>query len=210
MIPNLEGWEKAQPKLHQVMCSYCRQFVLDQKKFDDLAGWLSFLKRQSPIVYPADEQYENLLTRIIGSLLVSNSDPFFSRLSLNEKLSKSRKLNEEAVVGCRTAGIGMTGEKPTRDDVHVIHDLLAGSLTNVIQSNHHLGSLKTVVIWNKSQLNVLLARPNKVVLDSDFGCGKTLLMKSMATHLAVWLNQYNSSPKVDVIFASVSAARSQV
>jgi hypothetical protein len=103
MIPNLEGWEKAQPKLHQVMCSYCRQFVLDQKKFDDLAGWLSFLKRQSPIVYPADEQYENLLTRIIGSLLVSNSDPFFSRLSLNEKLSKSRKLNEEAVVGCRTS-----------------------------------------------------------------------------------------------------------
>jgi hypothetical protein len=45
MIPALEDWEKEQKVLHQVMCNYCRQFVLDQKKLNDLSGWLQFLKR---------------------------------------------------------------------------------------------------------------------------------------------------------------------
>jgi hypothetical protein len=170
-----------------------------------------------------DEQYANLLTRIIGFQLVSDSDPFYSRLSLNEKLLKSRELNDEAVTGLgwdgmtgeKPKGIGMTGEKPTGDDVQVVQELMAeSSNTGIIRSKRtrpsHLGSLQTVVIWNKSQLNVLLVRPTKVVLDSDFGCGKTLLMKSFALQLANWLDQDSSSSEVEVYFVSLSAARTQV
>jgi hypothetical protein len=79
------------------------------------------VKRLSESKYPVDEQYANLLTRIIGFQLVSDADPFFSRLSLNEKLYKSRMENDEAVTGQRT---GMTGEMPTEDDVQVMQELM--------------------------------------------------------------------------------------
>jgi predicted ATPase len=106
----------------------------------------------------------------------------------------------------------MTSEHPTKEDGLVVQETLIKSYNTIIERGKpgHLGSLQTVAIWNKAQLSLLVARPNKVVLDSDFGCGKTLLMKSFAIQVANRLDLLISSSEVDVIFVSVSAARTQV
>ena len=213
MLPSLEQWEKTK-NTHLDSCHSCRQFVLDQDQLKGLVGWLDRL--MGPVVlpqFPVDEQYGTLLTRIIGFLLVSDCEPPFSRLPLVQRLEKSRELNEEAVVGLRKDGVGVTSETPGKDDVNIFtpDDAHINS-----KRPGHLGSLRTVVLWSREQLSVLLSGQKKIILDADFVCGKTLLLKSFAMHLANNLqwqtSQETSRPeeRVDIIFLSVSAARTQV
>jgi hypothetical protein len=48
----------------------------------------------------------------------------------------------------------------------------------------HLSSMQTVFLWNKEQLNAMRSGQRRVILDSEFGCGKTFILKSFALHLA--------------------------
>jgi hypothetical protein len=59
MIPSLESWEQEQPALHQIVCDYCHQFILDLAKLNDsLADWIDFIIKSSPKApFPVDEQY---------------------------------------------------------------------------------------------------------------------------------------------------------
>jgi hypothetical protein len=51
----------------------------------------------------------------------------------------------------------------------------------------------------------------KVILDADFGCGKTLLLKSFALYLAASLKEKKEKgAATQVFFVSLSAAPSQV
>jgi hypothetical protein len=236
MLFSYEIWEKEQsPQL--IVCGNCRQFILDRNQLNHLGGWLRWLQKQTQQVnIKVDDEYRNLLTRIIGFLLVSDCEPPFSKfhkLPLCERMQESRALNEEAVSGKTGSGAGVTSEYPGRADVDVFKE--SAEEGHSVQQNvtkkgkavkqskkdkkkiwpSHLGSLRTVVLWNRSQVSVLLSGKKKLILDADFGCGKTLLLKSFALHLAKsWEGQpcseYAFDEKVNIVFLSVSAARTQV
>jgi tRNA A37 threonylcarbamoyladenosine biosynthesis protein TsaE len=53
----------------------------------------------------------------------------------------------------------------------------------------HLSSMQTVFLWNKEQLNAMRSGQRRVILDSEFGCGKTFILKSFALHLARHLRE---------------------
>jgi hypothetical protein len=149
-------------------------------------------------------------------------------------MQQIRKLNDEAVVGKKTVGEGVTSEQPQRDDISIFEEIvfeeknLAMAMPYQNSSNNvpldkkkrnekpsHLGSLRTVVLWNKAQVSTLLSGRKKVILDADFGCGKTLLLKSCALHLQNSLREQRSqydtfNESTDIVFVSLSSARTQV
>jgi MoxR-like ATPase len=49
--------------------------------------------------------------------------------------------------------------------------------------------MQTVFLWNKDQLNAMRSGQRRVILDSEFGCGKTFILKSFALHLARHLRE---------------------
>lgn len=146
-----------------------------------------------------DRQYYNLLGRILGFLSIANCTPPFSRVPAHQRKEGNRMLNEEAVTG---QSRGVTSEYPSQDDVK---SMQGGKGKK--GSGAYLGSVRSVIMWNKEQAAVLQRDELKLIFDADFGCGKTLLLKSKALHLAV---KYKScEEKVDIVFVSVSAAISQ-
>jgi hypothetical protein len=212
MIASLENWEKEWSSCLQA-CDYCRHFILDVPKQEDLHSWFQMLTKLQPKRFPVDHQYENLLCRKIGSLLVSESEPPYTKLSLEHRMQKSREMNEQAIIG---EALGLTTERPLLDDVEVLRRNFneeTPSPSNTKKDKKkaskkiHLSSLRTVVLWNKDQLNALQGGKKRIIFDSDFGCGKTLLLKSAALKLAA---TNTSGTKQDIFFISASAARSQV
>ena len=236
MLSSWETWEKEKsPQL--LICRNCRNFILDQARLNDLAGWLNWLMNQRPHNFPVNTQYSNLLTRIIGFLLISDCEPPISKihkLHREKRMQQIRKLNDEAVVGKKTVGEGVTSEQPQRDDISIFEEIVFEKKNSAMampyqNSNNnvsldkkkrnekpsHLGSLRTVVLWNKAQVSTLLSGRKKVILDADFGCGKTLLLKSCALHLQNSLreqcSQYDPFNEcADIVFVSLSSARTQV
>jgi len=233
MLLSWETWEKKHSS-KLIVCNNCRQFILDQNQLNDLVGWLVWLQKQvRKDQFSVDDQYSNLLTRIIGFLLVSDCEPPFSKLLKlphDKRLQKSRAFNEEAVSGKL---VGVNSEHPGKDDIAIFsesaHDgsILEQKAVQKGRDNKltktdkkkdwpsHLGSLRTVVLWSKLQVSVLLSGKKKLILDADFGCGKTLLLKSFALHLAKCLSKDPCQEEafganVNIIFLSVSAARTQV
>jgi SpoVK/Ycf46/Vps4 family AAA+-type ATPase len=56
-----------------------------------------------------------------------------------------------------------------------------------------VSSLSVLCYWNPLQVSLLMKKPKRVLFDSDFGCGKTLLMKHTASCLVKEIE--NSIPK---------------
>ena len=67
----------------------------------------------------------------------------------------------------------------------------------------HLGSLNTLFLWSKEQME-LMQSGKKVILDAKFGHGKTLILKSKALQLAASLKEQEDAPKV--FFVTFTAA----
>jgi hypothetical protein len=188
-------------------------------KQNSFQAWFKMLTSMQPKIFPADHQYANLVTRIVGFLLVSESEPPYTKLPLVHRMQASREMNEQAIIG---KALGLTTERPLLEDVEVLR---AKSEEEGISSpsntkkkkkkasekppQSHLSSLRTVVLWNKRQLNALQGGEKRMILDSDFGCGKTLLLKSAALQLAQEI-KLGEKKDVPIFFISASAARSQV
>jgi hypothetical protein len=165
---------------------------------------MTWLRGHQKNPFPVDQQYRNFLTRIIGFLLVSDWQPPFGKFPRDERLQQTRLASEMAVVGQRDQGRGVSSEQPYTEDVKVFKKNY--NRVNRVSKPTHLGSLKTVGLWNRDQLSVLLSGVKKIILNAYFGCGKTLLLKSYALHLA----SKEGPEKREIIFVSVTAARTQV
>jgi hypothetical protein len=192
-------------------CDYCRRFILDQdtlKSPEKLQQWLDMVTSLAPRQdYLVHHEYSNLLTRIIGSLLISPSLP-----DLHKKIIKLHKpernqmideQNYEAIVGPLPVGRSSM-EHPTMEDVTAMEalgkedpsqaDAKKEKRKNKVRT--HLGSVQTAIIWNKQQLNVLQGDNKKVVFTSDYGTGKTLLLKTKALVLANKLRKQKEKEQV--------------
>jgi hypothetical protein len=175
------------------VCSRCTEFILDRDRLENLEKWLKQrLKVQGYLAQglQEDHQYINLLRRISGFILISEPLHFESlvnHLQIDQR-EENRKLNYEAVVGKNSAVVPATSENPCNEDVDVFDGRSLGNPT-------HLGSLRTVFLWNRDQLNVQQLDRKKVIFDCDYGTGKTLMLKSKAIHLA-------KSGKNEVVFVS--------
>jgi hypothetical protein len=166
------------------MCDKCRRFILAQDTTSDLEKleqWLDMVTSLAPKQDSKnDHEYENLLTRIIGFLLLSHNLPPTLRelvhLPKAERQQTIEQRNFESVCGPNT-NRGFSVEKPTTEDVEALRNSEHASVAT------YLGSIPTLILWNKDQLNVLQRDEKKVLLMSDFGTGKTLLLKSKALGL---------------------------
>jgi hypothetical protein len=150
-----------------------------------------------------DHEYANLLTRIIGFLLISPyPPPSYREINLPKAARQQKKeRNFEAVCGSNSDG-GFSVENPITEDVEALRNSEHASVAT------HLGSIATVILWNKDQLNVHQRDEKKVLLFSDFGTGKTLLLKARALALANKLRERREKEKV--FFVSLAQLPLQV
>ena len=70
----------------------------------------------------------------------------------------------------------------------------------------HLGSLNTLFLWSKEQMELMKSDRKKVILDANFGHGKTLILKSKALQLADSLAKKKDDAATKVFFVSFTAA----
>jgi hypothetical protein len=219
LISSLKSWEKRWSSRLKV-CDNCRRFILDRSKLKDLDSWFKMLTKMQPKSFPVDHQYENLVTRIVGFLLVSESEPPYIKMPLAQRQQMTRQLNEKAVVGSDS---GLTSEKPLPEDLQVMtlkddEEPDDGKETKKKAARKqkkgsgdkasHLGSLRTVALWNKEQLGVLQSGKKRIILQADYGCGKTLLLKSAALQLAA--KHIEAGKHEEIFFISASATETQV
>jgi hypothetical protein len=194
LIAYWEDWESQSHTSRLQVCDYCRHFILDVSKQNDLHAWLQTLTaRQND--FPVDHQYENLRIRILGFLLVAESESPMTSLPLEQREQMSRELNEKAMVGRL---FGLTSEHPIPND----RALIKRNLSTAFRENKlYLSGIQTIINWNSDNIE-LLGREKRLIMDSDFGCGKTLLLVAGALRLC--------ETRKDVIFISTAAARTQV
>ena len=72
----------------------------------------------------------------------------------------------------------------------------------------HLGSLNTLFIWSREQMEAMQLDCRKVLLDANYGHGKTLIIKSKALQLAASLKRKDDNAKV--FFVSFTASYNKV
>jgi hypothetical protein len=179
-------------------CDYCRRFILDQdtmRSTEKLQQWLDMITRLAPRQdFEVHHEYRNLLTRIIGFLLISPSLPdLHKKIIKHHKPERNQMIDEqnyEAIVG--PLPVGSLVEHPFMEDVTAMEalgkedpsqaDAKKEKRKNKVRT--HLGSVQTAILWNKNQLDVLQGDKKKVIFTSDYGTGKTLLLKTKALTLA--------------------------
>jgi hypothetical protein len=192
-------------------CDYCRRFILDQdtmRSTEKLKQWLDMVTRLAPKRdFIVDHEYRNLMTRMIGFLLISPSILPLHREIINlHKPERNQMIDEqnyEAIVGSLPVGRSSV-EHPFMEDVTAMEalgkedpsqaDAKKEKRKNKVRT--HLGSMQTAIIWNKQQLNVLQGDKKKVVFTSDYGTGKTLLLKTKALALANKLRKQKEKEQV--------------
>jgi hypothetical protein len=176
------------------VCNNCPNFILDQNTISCtkmLQQWLDMVTglalEQDCIGYAmkdfkVDHEYRNLLTRLIGFLLISPAILPLHRelfnLHQSERKQKIEEHNYKAIVGPLDVR-RISVEHPTMEDVTAMEPGSKGD-----PDRTHLGSVETAILWNKTQLDVLQGDIKKVFFSSDFSTGKTLLLKTKALALA--------------------------
>jgi hypothetical protein len=192
-------------------CDYCRRFILDQgtlRSTEKLKQWLDMVTSLAPRKdFEVHHEYRNQLTRIIGFLLISPSLPdLHKKIIKHHKPERNQmidKQNYEAIVGSLPVG-RISVEHPFMEDVTAMEalgkedpsqaDAKKEKRKNKVRT--HLGSMQTAIIWNKQQLNVLQGDKKKVLFTSDFGTGKTLLLKTKALALANKLRERKEKEQI--------------
>jgi hypothetical protein len=194
-------------------CNYCRRFILDQgtlSSTEKLQQWLDMVTSLAPRQdFEVHHEYRNLLTRIIGFLLISPSLPdLHKNIIKHHKPGRNQMIDEqnyEAIVGPLPVDRSSV-EHPFMEDVTAMEALSQEDLSHADAKKEkrknkvrtHLGSVQTAIIWNKQQLDVLQGDTKKVVFTSDFGTGKTLLLKTKALALANKLRKQKEKEQVQV------------
>ena len=81
--------------------------------------------------------------------------------------------------------------------------------SNIVQVRAgHLGSLNTLFLWSREQMELMVSERTQVLFTANYGHGKTLILKSKALQLAASLKQKNDTAKV--FFVSFTAANAEV
>ena len=208
-IPNITN-KRLQLKLQNqesICCEHCLEFVLDEADLKDVNGWMTRLLDRLYVnqkLGPTEDPlaYRKIFTRLVGFSSVTNS----MRDSVSLSLSGTRALNEKAIVG---------GEKPKgiSSELTLACEVLPKDIKNLqlkdLERGKHLSSLDVMCYWNPPQFSLLLKNPQRVLFDSDFGCGKTLLMKHFAVNHASTSNSDSDQPLRKVFYVSLASARGQ-
>ena len=169
------------------VCSKCRPFILDLEVIKNMGEWTEkyLVNTKQSALLDVGQVYQKLFTRLVGFLSLSSS--FLT-------LKDTRQLHEHKTLGTQK---GISSEEFAAKETYNLENLDRKKL-----KGKPLSHLEVVCYWNPDQLDLVLSRPTRVLLDADFGVGKTLLMKQIAFELS-------KSSKETVYYISLGAARQQ-
>ena len=188
-------------------CDHCMGFLLNTQEIEESQIWIQSLLDLLQFKSIPPDAYKKLFTRIVGFYSCSENHS----VSVNLSLQDTRLEYEKSITG-NTRGVAseetlMAESLPRNLDNLSLKDLKkskkeGGSLP--------LSSAAVMIYWNPSQLSLLRERKEtkkRVLFNSDFGCGKTMLEKNFAKILAE--KERQNGHKRKVFFLSLAAAKGQ-
>ena len=191
-LPNMEKADLEE----DYCCSHCSKFIINTEEIKNFSNWIENLLSVLQYNPCPPDAYKKLFTRIVG--FYSCSD--IHSTSVTMSLRDTRVEYEKAITGNKR---GVTSEE-TGVGVSLPKKMKIESLKDL--KNKPLSSMEVMIYWNPSQLSLLMERKetqSRVLLTSDFGCGKTLLLKHFASHVA------RKERERKVFFVSLAAAEYQ-
>eukprot|EP00092_Neocalanus_flemingeri_P029625 GFUD01032171.1.p1 GENE.GFUD01032171.1~~GFUD01032171.1.p1 ORF type:complete len:827 (-),score=161.88 GFUD01032171.1:149-2629(-) len=185
-LPNINKNE-----LEKEACEHCSNFLIGREEMDHFSPWIENLLSKLQISDCTSDAYRKLFARVVGCY--SHSEHHSSTVTLS--LAEARTENEKAIT-----------EK--EKGVYSENSVPGESLPETFQlTDFDKKENKSVYLyWNPQQLELLLQNEDtkkRVLFNSSFGCGKTLLMK----HFAHTLAKRDSDKKV--FYISLAAAAGQ-
>eukprot|EP00092_Neocalanus_flemingeri_P037628 GFUD01040965.1.p1 GENE.GFUD01040965.1~~GFUD01040965.1.p1 ORF type:complete len:815 (+),score=180.36 GFUD01040965.1:112-2556(+) len=185
-LPNIKKNE-----LEKEACEQCSNFLIGREEMDHFSPWIENLLSKLQISNCTSDAYRKLFTRIVGCY--SHSEHHSSTVTLS--LAEARTENEKAIT---------EQEKGVYAENSVPGESLPETFQLPVLDKKENKS--RYLYWTPQQLELLLQdeeTKKRVLFNSSFGCGKTLLMKHFAHTLA------KSESDEKVFYISLAAAAGQ-
>ena len=188
-------------------CEHCANFIMGSQEISGSYLWIQKLLDLVRITSDSRVAYKKLFARIVGFYSCSENHG----VSVNLSLPQTRLKSEKSVTG---RAHGVSSEETMMND-SMPDNLENLSLKDLKQSKKKgghlpLSSALVMTYWNPCQLAFLLEREEKkmrVFFNSDFGCGKTLLLKYFAKMLSK--RKLQNGQKQEINFLSLASAKGQ-
>ena len=156
--PNLES--------NSLACDICKQFIITEDEFNNLEPWIRKIKStKSYAEENFKEEYENLLVQIIGFSSLRDLD----KLCMQDKLIDPHELSKKAEGKLTAVAPGIQGEN--EDNRHLLQE-------SGIQNSTKLDYL--CYMLTAEQLNAVKDPSTHIIIEGDYGCGKTYVLKERA------------------------------
>ena len=178
------------------ICQQCLDFILDKNDILDFEQWVKRALQPKPVVKEkpgvlVDRSYVNLYNRLVGFMSLSKVFGFSSNVFMDQ--AEARAFVEESILGAEKSK-GVTCEEKNEETIFRF-------VTGKVLKEKPLSSLQVLYFWYEKQLQFLLENTRLVLFMSDFGVGKTLMMKHKALSVA---SEY---PDEEVIFLSLASSK---
>ncbi len=181
-LPNLTDYDEND---EHAPCRNCKIFIIDNKQLDDIKPWLmKFMHSESNC---ADEEYNNLLAGIIGFMSLRETEKIFKLII--DPIDYNLK-TAELLVGEEN---DITGEndkvrrpKQVEDEIKKRSDYAEYSNEQIeVEMLKQLNNDKYLsYMLNPKQLSAVLNSSKFLIINGDFGTGKTFVLKERAKRCA--------------------------
>ena len=141
-------------------CEHCKQFIIDEKDLNDMVPWLEKINKlgSKTNLKSVDEEYENLLVGMIGSESLRNPG------ELNKLINDPYDFSKETVFKLTESTSGVQGE--SKED------------TSIVKSNKNPANI--CYMLTPEQLEALNVTSGFLIIEGEFGTGKTYVLKERA------------------------------
>ncbi len=177
-VPNLEI-----AKNNNEICKYCKQFFIDDANLMDIESWLHKIQGHCLQYEEKDysEEYENLLVGLIGYSSLRQSQ------QLNKLLLDPLDFSKQTECKLIANNQGISGES------EIDREELKRSIRNEQPEMTYLCYMLT-----SEQLAAVKCSSSFIIIDGDYGCGKTYVLKEKAKQCA------NENPSNNIIYINLS------
>ena len=178
------------------ICGQCLDFILDKENILDISEWVDRILQFEHIAEKVeqveiDNSYVMLYYRLVGFMSLSSKFGLSSNVFMDP--ARAREFVEETILGKKESK-GITCEEASDEP---IRSVVPGKTLR----KKPLSNLQILYFWNEEQLQFLLQNKSRVLFLSDFGVGKTLMMKHQALKMA------SENTDEEVIFLSLASSK---
>ena len=179
-LPNLTDYDEND---EHAPCRNCKSFIIDNKQLDDIKPWLmKFMHSESNC---AEEEYNNLLAGIIGFMSLRETEKIFKLIidpiDYNLKTAELLVGEENDITGenDKVRRPKQVEDEIRSDKADYSNEQIEEKMLKQLNNEKYLSYM-----LNPKQLSAVLNSSKFLIINGDFGTGKTFVLKERAKRCA--------------------------